>query len=311
MISSAEIHARVAWPETLQHLGIAPEFLRDKHGPCPACGGTDRYRFDNRNRRGDFFCNGCGAGSGFDLLMRVHGWNFSQTLKRVAEVAGLASDCNTLPPLRTTAMPDVAPRIPLDADGLALWDSCARITGVARSYLETRGCRLPPHDGDLRYHGALPHPSGYIGPALVALVTDAVTDEPLTLHRTWIQADGNKADVDVPRLLLPGHKKKGGVIKLWPSESVHFGLGIGEGIETCLAASHAFSPVWATVDAGNLGQLPVLAGIESLLIFSDNDPAGIKAANDAARRWKAAGCSVRVVMPPTKGADIADLVAGK
>jgi len=34
------------------------------------------------------------------------------------------------------------------------------------------------------------NPSGYVGPALVAPVTDALTRTPMTLHRTWIKADG-------------------------------------------------------------------------------------------------------------------------
>src|SRR6202035_2646506 len=92
---AAELHARLgsAWPAVLAQLGIADTYLRPKKaGACPACGGGDRYTFDNRKGRGDFYCRGCGAGDGFALLQRVHGWRFSEALRRVAEVAGICGE---------------------------------------------------------------------------------------------------------------------------------------------------------------------------------------------------------------------------
>ncbi len=182
--------------------------------------------------------------------------------------------------------------------GRELWAACKPLTGVARDYLSARGCAIPPEHGDLRCTPALKHPSGYVGPALVALITDAVTRKPLTLHRTWINRDGTKASVEPPRMLLGGHSKKGGVIRLWPDECVTHGLAIGEGLETCLSLAHAFKPVWACVDAGNLAAFPVLAGVESLFIAVDNDPAGMKAANDCAARWNDAGAKVLLTQQP-------------
>lgn len=184
----------------------------------------------------------------------------------------------------------------LSDDGLRLWRDCRPITPgtVGGDYLLARRCVLPPQDGDLRYHTALPHSSGYDGPALVALITDARSKEPLSLHRTWIRADGTKADVDPPRLLLSGHRKQGGVIRLWPDEAVTTGLGVAEGIETALSLAHGYTPVWSLVDAGNMAVTPVLAGIEALVIAADNDPAGLQAADELARRWAAAGREVIV-----------------
>jgi putative DNA primase/helicase len=192
--------------------------------------------------------------------------------------------------------------------GRALWDACRPVHGAALGYLTARHCALPPTDGDLRCHTSLKHPSGYTGPALVALVTHAVTREPTSLHRTWIQADGRKADVDPPRLLLGGHRKQGGVIRLWPDECVTYGLAVAEGIETALSVAHAFTPVWACIDAGNLAALPVLAGVETLLIGADNDPAGIKGADDGARRWTAAGVEVLVTQQSEN--DVNDALQG-
>ena len=40
------------WPSTLLELGIPEEFLTGKHGPCPMCGGKDRFRFTEHRRMG-------------------------------------------------------------------------------------------------------------------------------------------------------------------------------------------------------------------------------------------------------------------
>lgn len=186
------------------------------------------------------------------------------------------------------------------------WRTFTPVCGTAKSYLEARGCAIPPPDGDIRATESLRHPSGYTGPALVALVTDAQTREPLTLHRTWICADGTKANVDTPRLLLGKHRKAGGVIRLWPDEAVTTGLAIAEGIETALTAALAYQPVWSLIDAGNLAEFPVLDGIESLLIIADHDPAGLQATEQCAERWYRAGREVRIAKSPIPGEDLND-----
>lgn len=192
--------------------------------------------------------------------------------------------------------------------GRALWAVCQPLAGDALAYLRARACVVPPADGDLRWHPALTHkPSGMVAPALVALVTDALTREPLTLHRTWVRADGTKAPLDPPRMLLGGHRKAGGVVRLWPDEAVTLGLGIAEGIETALSLAHAITPVWACIDAGNLGALPVLDGIEALTIAADHDAAGVKAAHACADRWSLAGAEVRIVMAAEVKTDINDI----
>lgn len=187
------------------------------------------------------------------------------------------------------AAPPTVQHETLSEYGGALWKECKPLTGVALAYIEARHCRIPPADGDLRFHVSLKHPTGHVGPALVALITDAITGEPLSLHRTWIRPDGRKADVDPPRLLLGGHRKQGGVIRLWPDEAVTVGIGIAEGIETALSLAWAYVPVWACIDAGNLKMFPRLPGTESLVIGADNDLAGQNAADECAQRWADAG----------------------
>ncbi len=194
----------------------------------------------------------------------------------------------------------------LAANWRSFWRDLRPPHGTPRKYLEARGCALPPIDGDLRCAESLRHPSGYVGPALIALVTDATTGEPLTLHRTWIRADGTKADVDPPRLLLGKHQKKGGVIRLWPDDAVTTGLAIAEGIETALTAALVCQPVWSMIDAGNMAAFPVLDGIESLLICADHDAAGLHAADTCAERWYRAGREVRIAQSPVPGEDLND-----
>jgi len=194
--------------------------------------------------------------------------------------------------------------------GRAVWrEQCHPILPgtVGADYLLTRHCALPPVSGHLRWAPALRHPSGYTGPALVGLVTDVVTRQFLSLHRTWIQADGRKADLDPPRLLLGGHRKAGGCIRLWPDDAVTHGLAVAEGIETALSLAHAYEPAWSLIDAGNLAALPVLGGVETLVIAADNDVAGRAAAELCARRWADADREVLVTRQQQN--DLNDMLA--
>jgi len=92
--------ARGRWPEILACLGgLTDQQLTDAHQPCPLCGGTDRYRFDDKDGSGSWFCNRCGgkhqnggAGNGMDLLMRVKGWDYKQAARAVEEHLGIGAE---------------------------------------------------------------------------------------------------------------------------------------------------------------------------------------------------------------------------
>ena len=185
------------------------------------------------------------------------------------------------------------------------WAAAQPLHGAALAYLKARACCIPPEDGHLRCNPALQHPSGYSGTGLVALVTDARTGQPISLHRTWVLGNGEKAPLETPRLLAAGHRKAGGVIRLWPRQNGQ-PLGIAEGIETALSLAWADLAVWAAIDAGNLAQLPVLPGSPELLIAVDADPAGEAAAAECATRWCAAGRRVRLVRPDAGDNDLND-----
>ena len=190
----------------------------------------------------------------------------------------------------------------------SLWLQCEPITSIAESYLTARACKIPPADGHLRWDPRHRHPSGYVGPCLVALITDFDTCENLSLHRTWISADGSKANVDNPKLVLKGYTTVSGVIRLWPDEAVKKKLGLAEGIETALSLAHADFPVWAAVNAGNLQKLNVRESLEELTIAVDADHAGREASFTCARRWTAAGKKVRLL--EVKAGDLNDYVKG-
>jgi putative DNA primase/helicase len=86
------------WPSILGALaGLSAEQLTDKHQPCPMCGGSDRYRFDDQNGSGSWFCNQCGgpqqsggAGNGMELLLRQTGWTFKEAAQRIEQHLGIA-----------------------------------------------------------------------------------------------------------------------------------------------------------------------------------------------------------------------------
>jgi hypothetical protein len=215
------------------------------------------------------------------------------------------------PPLRLAAPPPepAGPSTGLSCAARRLWKARHPLTtgSPPARYFRGRGCTLPVND--VGWLPSLPHPSGYVGPCVLALVTDVLTGEAVNVHRTCLAADGSgKAPVDKPRLLLKGHRKKGGVVRLWPDEDVTAGLCVAEGVETALTAALGFGLAWAVLDAGNLGGLPVLPGVEALTIVADHDEAGVRAADACGRRWAEAGREVRVWKAPTRGADLNDHV---
>lgn len=191
---------------------------------------------------------------------------------------------------------------------------------LAAAYLEHRVCALPHPEGHLRWHPRLRHPTGHVGPGLVALLTDAVTGRAMSLHRTWLAADGRgKAAVEGPRRWWPRLPKAGGVVRLWPDPELTTGLCVAEGLESALSAALGFGLAWATADAGNLENLPVLDGIECLTIVADHDELnpktgerrGLEAAHHCARRWREAGKEARLWRSPIEGTDLNDFARGE
>jgi len=112
MASDVLLAAEGHWPRLLAELaGLTPEQLQDRHQPCPACGGTDRYRWDRDDGPGGWYCNQCGGrersgggGSGLDLLLRVTGWDFATAARHLEAHLRLEQP----KPLRVALPPPVA-----------------------------------------------------------------------------------------------------------------------------------------------------------------------------------------------------------
>ena len=99
---TAQSHHR--WRAILSALAI-PVPSGGKHGACPACGGKDRFRFDDKEGQGTWFCNQCGHGDGLDLVARVKNCDLSDAAKQVAAL--------TLPASTAPAREKAAERPPL------------------------------------------------------------------------------------------------------------------------------------------------------------------------------------------------------
>jgi putative DNA primase/helicase len=281
MISAADIHARVDWPAILMQLGIPESALRNKHGPCPSCGGKDCFRFDHVKRgNGSFYCNKFGAGDGFGLLEHVYGWPFAEARKRVIEAAGLegAEKLKSVPaPLPRAAEPKAGP----SSRVLRLRrERCAIVNCEdAVNYLASRHLWPLPDDCALSAHASLEYwqDGRCIGryPAIVADVMD-VAGELVTVHCTYLQ-NGKKLAGEAPRKLMSGLSGRDGcAVRLTPAGPV---LGLAEGLETALSAAVLDSiPVWAAINASLLAKFEPPAGIERLVIYADRDEAGLTAA---------------------------------
>ena len=139
----SEIHEllRGRWKDILVQLGVPPEHLTGKQTPCPACGGDDRFCFDDRTKRGDYICRQCGAGDGFSLLQKIHFWTFKRTINEVCEAARVETYTRAPPVERLPQEQVVEPASPTQRVRELLRSSTVpeNVPGVV-SYLQSRGC---------------------------------------------------------------------------------------------------------------------------------------------------------------------------
>jgi putative DNA primase/helicase len=307
MMRAAEIHAQLGsgWGAILAQLGIPEAALRNKHGPCPACGGKDRFRFDNKRGRGDYICGQCGAGDGFRLLERVYGWPFPEARKRVMEAAGLRSRSSDAAPIPIHAGldRDDKPAIPTDRVRRLRRDRCVvGNCGDAIDYLSSRhlwplpqGCTLHAH-ATAEYWDDGQRVGRY--PALVADVSD-VGGELVTVHLTYLQ-QGRKLTTHEPRKLLsPMTGREGCAVRLMPCSDV---LGIAEGIETALSAAMIDGlPVWAALNTSLLAKFEPPPGVVRLRVYADRDEAGLVAALRLMERLQGrTQLEIRIPIAPAK-----------
>lgn len=295
------------WSNVLPMLGISSDFLTGKHTACPICKtGKDKFRFDDKQGNGTFFCNDCGAGGGWKLLEMVNGWDFKTAANEVDRVIDNAK-----------AAP-IVKSDDTDKNRRRLNALRKRIVTIGKSkslieYLNNRGIdtklvsKLTASLGfvpDLEYweNGCL---KGWYE-AMTALVITA--EKPSTYHITFIK-DGAKAALKTSRKVLPPSRPiAGGAVRLFGYANK---LGIAEGIETAMAATQLFDiPTWAALNSHNLASFLVPDNVTELHVYGDNDETftGQKAAYELAWRAARSGLDVYVHIPTTSNSDWNDVL---
>ncbi len=251
--------ARGKWAAILPVLGVKKEFLTNRHGPCPMCAGTDRFRFDDKGR-GMWFCNQCGSGDGIELVKRVNNWEFKEAAREIEKHVG------TAPIIEIRNGPDPAV---IKAEINSIWKAAVPLAEVpATAEWWRRRVGSIPECRDLRAAIQLACPNHGFHPAMVAMVRGP-DGKAVNLHRTFLDRLGGKAEVPEPRRVMPLPMPKGCAVRLGEAAPT---LGIAEGIETAVAATLMFGvPCWAALNAGNMEGWAPPEGVERVMIFGDND----------------------------------------
>lgn len=237
----------------IEILELDPETLDGHHHPCPACGGTDRFRFDDLEGRGTYFCAGCGAGPGLSLICKAKGIGSGAAWKLVAAALPDAAETQSKP--KEDYRPFIK-RILTKAVAIAPGDSVYQ-------YLTNRGIFSPP-------------PTILRAPTIFPEETDPwmmvcriVKGKRLAgIHLTLLK-DGKRFQ----RLMygIAEGAIKGGAIRLHSLNGSHR-LVVGEGVETSLSAAQYFDrPAWSCMTAGLLEQVEIPDIVTDLLIAGDND----------------------------------------
>ena len=283
----------------------------ERVGPCPVCGGTDRFSVNIAKQLWN--CRGCGVGGkdAISAVMHIDGVNFR------AAVETLSGEDMAPAPARVASPAPPKPKPDTSAFVAQLVANIVREIGPVRrspgeQYLrEIRQIDTEAIADVLERTDAVGwHPSllfreeghpldGRRLGCIVGIMTEVKTAASTgAISRTWLTPD--LAKVGKAKTL----GSPAGIIRLSEDADVLEGLHIGEGIETALdAMSKGFRPAWATGSTAIMAKFPVLAGIEALTIFADHDQngAGQRAASEAAERWLAAGREVRVYQRETTG----------
>ncbi len=292
--------ARGKWRGILIHFGIDEAFLKNEHGPCPICGGKDRFRFDDQDGDGTFYCSQCEPGSGMKLVMDFKHWPFDKACREIDAILG---NVEVEDRKAKQAVQDKRSIL------VKLWKEAKVITpgDPAWLYLERRCGDPSAYLQNLRYHPALRHSVDKgIHPGMLALLQPN-GQKAVGIHRTFLTADGRKAAVDPVRMVY-------GECAQVALQQAQERLGVAEGIETAICASKAFQvPCWAALNANGMKAWEPPAGVKSVVAFGDNDQnyTGQDSAFSLAHRLSRQGFQVEVQIPATPGTDWADSFASE
>lgn len=311
---------RNRWPSFLGGRGYLNEDQlnsKKKEVSCPACGGKTRFRFDDKEGRGTFFCSHCGAGDGW-RLMELIGFAFKDAAKDIREYFDGAEPTQA-PVLCKPPVSDEDEKAKIRANLIRTWKASKVVTAgdpVWKYLVKTRKLPIDRIPSCIRLHPGLKYydeNGKEVGtyPVMLTAVRNAA-GKATGLHRTYLTGDGEKAPVEKPKKLMKTCGLQGGAIRLAKHGKR---LAIAEGIETAFAVMAITKlPCWATVSASLMPKVIVPEDVEEVLIFADNDPpdekgrrAGQDGANALAERLRAEGKKVQVVIPIATGTDFDDV----
>lgn len=282
------VAARGKWRSILLHYGVHPSVLSGKHCACPMCGGKDRFRFSDFRQNGNFYCNQCGSGAGFDLLFNLTGKSFKELASEVLglvgqfEVSHIPSSDDAKKNKTIAWMKELAARAqPLSEEG------------TVTAYLHSRGLyesAFLKEVDSLTYYHASGKQSKH--PAMLGALRD-VNGVVRGMHMTYLTPEGKKADLD-PARKVRGYDLSGCAIRL---SDVQPHIGIAEGIETAMSVTALYDvPCWAAYSANNLESFAVPEGVERVTIYADADKnfVGQRSAMNLAARLYSEGVQVDV-----------------
>lgn len=322
------------WISVLKDAG-AESYLTGKAGPCPFCGGTDRFQFSLKKVA--WFCRVCpeGGGPASDFLKRFMGYtSFQQLADHVRRFygiqAGVSCDAQPRPAVAPTPRQPVMDKAKSLARMTAIWNATQEVSSgdPVDRYLRFRIPGLQRIPAQIRIHPALEYwdapaqPGGrpeLMGkfPTMVVQGFDA-SNNLVQLHKTYLTSAGVKAPVRHPKKTDVGVGSNSFAFRL--GDPVGHTLAVAEGIETALAASLMDGhPVWSCHSSSILANfvLPqhLRDSVRMVIIYADSDElkqgkrAGSAAAAALAGKLRQERIRSMIVRPAKVGADMADLVA--
>ncbi|MGT2455662.1 DUF7146 domain-containing protein [Cupriavidus basilensis] len=324
----------IDWVKVLTRAQLDVKYLSKRQGPCPLCGGKTRFRFDNKDDAGTYYCNHCGAGNGYTLLRAFTGMSNSEALEFLKD-----ETCGSPVGRPATRNDDRSLKAKAEAEARkkraklnAAWSGSVAITEASPvwAYLSRRvpGLQLAWLSPDLRYHPAMAYwdiddegkpVNRGDWPVILARATRA-DGTPVTLHRTYLSTDGYKAPfVDVKKQMASPQKLAGAAIRLNYPISRSIKVIVCEGIETGLALVAATGnriEVWCLLNAGNLAVADIPRDrFDEVIICADRDPLdrkhgwrpGEHYAELLKTRLVTEDFGVRLHVPENEGEDYSDL----
>ncbi len=255
------------WPELLAAVGIDTP-SRGKHGPCPVCGGSDRFRLDDKGGRGTWICNQCGAGDGLDLVSKVTGKPPKEVAELLAPLVGLSAG-GLDPAERERIHQQQQARAEADAKQAEQ----QRQKATRRAAAIMRSCE--PGQAPYLVHKRLRWPCGALNRQVIAV--GAMTFPAGSLVVPLIDEAGELVNVQLiddrgGKSYLAGGRKAGAFHRIEGGELVAVVEGYSTGLSVHLASG---ATVYCAMDCGNLAAVAQIARRQHpearILLCGDND----------------------------------------